>query len=187
MDNLLVITHQEHARLADLSGLQDDYAWWTELREILGEHIAAQMAEASAPAVRLSWQLIVTTSSTVPEADRVIRGATLIYYDAGQRWALLGDAAGQLHLLDVLAEPAGAAPQLVDDPRQPVRLLRQPPPRPASWIEDPAQDVFTYDQLELKPWRLRHTILWTAFDQVARVWYRGRRVERIAQEPYGAS
>lgn len=187
MTNLLIVSQPEHAQLTQLAGLADDYAWWTELRSILGEHIAAEMAEAGTggQSLRSSWHLVVTSAGRPVEANRLIRGATLLHYDQYQRWALLGDEAGQLHVLDLASPPAGlATPQLVDDPRRPVRLLRESPPKPVTWADNPETTEITYDDLQLAPLRVRRRIIWQGFDQLSRRWYRGRYIEHITQEPY---
>lgn len=185
MINLLVVTQAEHVQVQELAARIDpgDHdAWLAGLREILGDATVEQVSGDFPHDLfdGQAWHVVAVTSTTIMGADRVIRGATMLYHAEHQGWALIGDERGQLHVLDVVAPPAMGEPQLVDDPRQ--RLVRYEPPPPGA---SPSQGGFIrYDDLELKAYRGRRTIIWLAFDQETRTWYRGRRVEHIPSEPY---
>lgn len=180
MSNLLVVTQAEYDQFVDLIFRED--LWVAILDQIIGSRLRRMLTGHP-------LKLQIVTSETVAEADRVIPEPTLIYHDQGGRWALLGDEDGQLHLLDVATPPIGLGEsQLVDEPGRLVQLLRlDPPPSDAPPEHGGFGGFVRYDMIELKAWRVRRVILWTAFDAVDRTWYRSSYVRPIPQEPYSTT
>lgn len=166
MSGLLNLTQAEHDQLAELTrratrpaspdqrGAADPARTaalrLAGVRVVLGAEVAAALGDQP-------WQAHVVHGETVPDADRVILGAVLIFHHVEASWMVIGDELGRLYMLDSPAAPEGIAePQLVDSADAPAALASP-----------------------LKTYRVRGVTMAMAFDPATRIWYRSRRVATV--------
>lgn len=166
MSGLLNLTQAEHDQLAELTrratrpaspdqrGAADPARAaalrLAGVRVVLGAEVAAALGDQP-------WQAHVVHGETVPDADRVILGAVLIFHHVEASWMVIGDELGRLYMLDSPAAPEGIAePQLVDSADAPAALASP-----------------------LKTYRVRGVAMAMAFDPATRIWYRSRRVATV--------
>jgi hypothetical protein len=100
---------------------------------------------------------------------------TLIYHNAAEGWALLGDDAGALHLLDLTpAQLAGLSlgrEAVIVEGDNALPATRQ-------------ADGLVYPGTYLRPYLARRVGLRIAFDELTRTWYRSRKVSTEERAPY---
>jgi hypothetical protein len=145
------------------------------LRVVLGATIAAELAGQQ-------WQVQVVSGESVPDADRVIPGAVLLFHHARAGWMLLGDEGGRLHLLDGQEPTAGLAePRLVDGAGELAAELAASAPGGALASEAGAR------ALQLRPYRVRGMAMAFAFDGATGTWYRSRRIAAVTTAPAPAA
>ncbi len=119
-------------------------------------------------------RVMVIQGEAVPEADRIIRGGVLLFHHPDANWALFGDEAGQLHLVDTASAPQDVdMPELVDGAE---RLLIN------SALRANGSRGIRYRTLPLRPFFARHTKMQIAFDAEKRIWYRSLTVEYLPHD-----
>jgi hypothetical protein len=180
MTNLLVVTQNERDELDAMLRRSVRPAPHGQAAPPLSEAIflgavrAIIDASVAAALAGQPYQVVVTQGEAVPDADRIIRGGVLLFHHLDADWALFGDEAGQLHVVDTAGAPHDvASPQLVD--------------RPAQLLVDSAQRPngsrgIRYRTLPLRPLFVRHTKMQIAFDEEKCCWYRSRMVEYVPAE-----
>lgn len=121
------------------------------------------------------FQVLAIQGEAVAEADRIIRGAVLLFHHPDANWALLGDEAGELHLLDTASPPPDIdLPKLVEEP---ARLLVD------SALRANGSRGIRYRTLQLRPFFARHTRMQIVFDPEKAIWYRSLLVEHQTGAP----
>jgi hypothetical protein len=142
---------------------------------ILGAVRAVVDASVAVALAGQPFQVLVAQGETVAEAERIIRGAVLLFHHPDDKWALFGDEAGELHLLDTPRPP-----QEIDQPKlveEPARLLVD------SVLRANGSRGIRYRTLQLRPFFARHTKMQIAFDPDKGIWYRSLLVEHQTGEP----
>jgi hypothetical protein len=175
MANLLVVTQTERDELDSMVRRSVRPPLPGQAATPPGEAIFLAAVRAvidAAVAAELTGQpygVMVIEAEAVTDVDRIIRGPVLLFHHPDAGWALLGDDAGELHLLDTSRAPEGLAqPRLVEGPTQ---LLVD------SALRANGSRGLRYRKLPLRPFFARHTKMHIAFDADKHTWYRSLQVE----------